>query len=571
MLSHSVRANTNDNKFVQALKSGFGAFFTCTFCRRAAAISLCALPMTSAFAWDFADTAAVAQQQAQKPFQPKSKNIPAELASLGYDEMRDIRFKRDNALWRAEKLAFEADFFHVGAQGDSIAVFNVTPDGISRVPYDPAQFDFGKNTVSPQQWGEAGRNLGLGGLRIFNALNTPDVKDELVVFLGASYFRALGQGQRYGISARALAVDTVGADAEEFPRFTDFWLQKPVPGATTLTVHALLESPRLTGAYRFEITPGAQTTTAVQARIYLRSENVLTSNDRKPIATLGIAPLSSMFLSGENQPRASDFRPEVHDSDGLMIASGEGEWLWRPLQNPRGKLVTSFAMTTTPKGFGLMQRDRSFASYEDPEARYELRPSVWITPTSDWGRGRIELLQFATPDETHDNVAAYWVPAKAWLPGDVLDFSYTLAWQGADTTQRPPNGHVLQTRRGVGYSRLDAATLARQAHFAIDFDGPALRALPEGAQVQAVVNSSASGRILESLAYRNSANGTWRLKLRIERLEANAPIELRAFLQSIPVAADAPITSPLSSAPVAGSFQNLSHTLSETWTYLITP
>src|SRR5205085_6387853 len=157
-----------------------------------------------------------------------------------------------------------------------------------------------------------------------------------------------------------------------------------------VTVYALLESQRATGAYRFDIVPGAETVVRVQARLYLRAAAT-------QVATLGIAPLTSMFFSGENQPRRGDFRPEVHDSDGLQVATGDGEWLWRPLQNPARMTVTSFAVREL-RGFGLMQRDRTFSSYEDTEARYERRPSAWVRPLSDWGPGRVELVQLPTPD-----------------------------------------------------------------------------------------------------------------------------------------------------------------------------
>jgi glucans biosynthesis protein len=263
-----------------------------------------------------------------------------------------------------------------------------------------------------------------------------------------------------------------------------------------------------------------------------------------------------MFFFGENQPRPGDFRPEVHDSDGLMIATddgkGGGEWLWRPLQNPASPLATSFAMTSL-KGFGLMQRDRAFGSYEDTEARYELRPSAWVTPLGDWGAGRVELLQFATPDETHDNVAAYWVPEKLPAPGQSLDLAYQIAWQGKNQ-QRPPNGWVTQSRRGTGYSKLGTEALSRQIQFVIDFAGPALDALPENAPVRAVATASANGRVLESLAYKNPATGAWRMTLRVQRLDSTGPaqpIELRAFLQHHDT--------------------TTTHTLSETWTNLITP
>src|SRR5690606_32760550 len=195
-------------------------------------------------------------------------------------------------------------------------------------------------------------------------------------------------GTRYGLSARGLAVDTVGGQGEEFPRFEAFWLVRPAPDARTLRLFALLDSPRVAGAYQFDVVPGAETVVEVRARLYLR----------EGVATLGLAPLTSMYQFGENQPHAGDFRPEVHDSDGLMVASGDGEWLWRPLINPPQVLTTSFSMQEL-RGFGLMQRDRRFASYEDSEARYELRPSAWIEPVGAWGPGRVELVQYGTPDE----------------------------------------------------------------------------------------------------------------------------------------------------------------------------
>lgn len=497
------------------------------------ALALLALP---AHAWGLDDVATLASQRALAPFSEPSHAVPAELARLDYDALRDIRYDPASNLWRTDKLAYEANFFHVGPQGDSVRIHEVTPQGVKRIPYDPTKFSFGANRLDPQGWGD----LGHGGVRLFNNLNSPAYKDELIVFSGASYFRALGAGQRYGLSARGLAVDTVGAAKEEFPRFTEFWLEKPATEGAPLTLFALLDSERMTGAYRFDIQPGEQTVAEVHARIFMRPTD-------KPVTKLGVAPLTSMFFFGENQPRTGDFRPEVHDSDGLMVATGEGEWLWRPLQNPKSPLVTSFSMTSL-KGFGLMQRDRAFNSYEDTEARYELRPSAWVTPLTGFGAGRVELLQFATPDETHDNIAAYWVPEKMPAPGESLELAWRIAWQGKNQ-QLPPNGWVTQSRRGIGYSKLAADALGRQVQFVIDFAGPALDALPDGAKVQAIATAGANARVLESLAYRNPATGAWRMTLRVQRLasaDPSQPIELRAFLQ------------------------HDQHTLSETWTNLIT-
>jgi len=504
-----------------------------------ALLGLC-VAFTSAHAWTLDDVAALAQKRAQTPYQQQRATVPAELAALDYDGLRDIRFKDDKALWRAEQLPYEAKFFHVGRQTEAVHIHELSAQGNKLLRYSADDFSYGKNQLNPARWGD----IGHAGFRLHTSLNSPAYKDELIAFLGASYFRALGAGQRYGLSARGLAVDPTGAKQEEFPRFTDFWLEKPATGAKQVTVYALLDSTRMTGAYRFDIRPGEETVTEVHARIFMRA------GAGPRVATLGVAPLTSMFFFGENQPRAGDFRPEVHDSDGLMVATGEGEWLWRPLQNPVSPLVTSFSMKSL-KGFGLMQRDRAFANYEDTEARYELRPSAWVTPLGDWGAGRVELLQFATPDETHDNVAAYWVPEKMPAPGESLNLAWQIGWQGKNQ-QRPPNGWVTQSRRGTGYSKLSAEALGQQTQFVIDFAGPALDALPESARVEAITTASSNARVVESIAYRNPATGTWRMNLRVQRLAPPAnqsaqPIELRAFLQ------------------------HDNHTLTETWTNLITP
>lgn len=478
----------------------------------------------------------LARDKASRPHRDVDGRLPPDLAALDYDGVRDIRFRPARATWQDRKLPFEVQYFHLGLyQTRPVRIHEITPEGTRALPYRSEDYDFGRNRLQPQRWGD----LGHAGFRVHFPLNNPAYKDELVVFLGASYFRALGAGQQYGLSARALAIDTVGSpEGEEFPRFTDFWLVRPAPDAQAITILALLDSPRATGAYRFEIRPGTTTSMTVQARVYLRKATT-------PIRTLGLAPLTSMYLFGENQPRASDFRPEVHDSDGLMMVSGEGEWLWRPLQNPRAISVSSFSMQQ-PRGFGLMQRDRRFASYEDIEARYERRPSAWVRPIGDWGPGRVELVQLPTPDETHDNIVAYWVPQRLPAPGQALDFSYELLWQG-DDAQRPPSAWVAQTRAGYGYTRLDAQSQARQPKFVLDFTGPALQQLPPDAPVQAVVTTGPGGRVIEAVAYPNPELRGWRLSLRVERDSLNQPLELRAFLR------------------------HRDDTVSETWTHLLLP
>ena len=493
-----------------------------------AALALASMPACAAL---FDDVGARARQLAEKPYVAEAKAVaasPAASDALTYDQYRDIRFRPDHSLWRDQKLPFEVQFFHPGfVNTETVRINEVAADGSTHeLPFDTADFDYGHNKAPSKALAS-----GYSGFRVHFPINNAAHKDEVIVFQGASYFRAIGKDQRYGLSARGLAVDTVGAGAEEFPRFTEFWLEKPAADAKSLTITALLDSKSLAGVYRFVVTPGADTVVDVQSRLYLR----------KNVTTLGIAPLTSMFFSGENQPQPGDFRPEVHDSDGLMVETGTGEWLWRPLSNPKRILTTSFTMPSL-KGFGLMQRDRSYASYEDDEARYELRPSAWITPVGDWGPGRVELVQLDTVDETNDNIVAYWVPARLPAAGEPLALAYRLRWQGAEQ-QHPPGAWAMQSRSGRSFAALGAG----EEQVIVDFTGPSLAALPADAPVKAVVTAVANVDVVSTNVYRNEATGDWRLALRFKQRQADQPVELRAFLQ------------------------HGNDILSETWTHVIPP
>jgi glucans biosynthesis protein len=463
-------------------------------------------------AFGFEDVAKRAGDLAAQAYKPPTVRMPPEIRDLDYDQYRDIRYRPDKAIWRAEKLPFELMFFIQGrAVSEPVTIHLVEPAGERALPFDPSLFDFGKNRLDLSKL----KDLGFNGFRVHFALNSRAYKDEVVVFQGASYFRAVGKGQNYGLSARGLAVDTASAEGEEFPRFVEFWIERPRANATALVLYALLDSKRIAGAYRFVLTPGVETTMQVTARLFAREK----------IAKVGLAPLTSMYTFGENQPGRDDYRPEVHDSDGLSIEGPNDAWIWRPLVNPRRLLVTSFAMTD-PKGFGLMQRDRSPASYEDPEALYERRPSAWIEPTGKWGTGRIELVQIPTPDETNDNIVAYWVPQTPPVPGRPLDLAYRIRWQSSGTLPAD-KGWVAQTRRGRGFARRPDGDL----QFVVDFDGPPLRGLTPAAGLEPVVWVDANAEVRERNLFRNAVSGAWRMTVRIRRLDPAKPVEMRAYLK----------------------------------------
>lgn len=486
-------------------------------------------PHGPALAFTFDDVVTRAEQLAAAPYKKPSSNLPKELQSLDYDQYRDIRFKPDKAYWRNAGVPFDLMFFHQGSHFDQpVQINEVIGQEVRKIRFDPADFDYGKNKIDPKQL----TGLGFAGFRVHYALNTSRYKDEVLVFLGASYFRALGKRQRYGLSTRGLAVDTALSSGEEFPRFVEFWIERPGSSAKELTIYGLLDSPRVAGAYRFVLKPGTTTVVDVSPRLYLR-ENV---------GKLGLAPLTSMFFFGANQhPGADDYRPEVHDSDGLSIHSSTGEWIWRPLVNPKQLLVTSFAMTN-PLGFGLMQRAREFWHYEDLEARYDLRPSAWVEPRGAWGPGRVELVQIPVRDETNDNIVAYWVPDNPPQPKKPYDFEYRVLWEKNPGT-RPPLSWVAQTLRGRGYTRHPDNSI----EFTVDFEGPALKKLPLNAELEGFISIDSNGELLEHHTHRNEVTGGWRLTMRLRRLDDTKPVELR------------------------GSLRRESETLSETWSYILPP
>ena len=463
----------------------------------------------------FADVQKLAQERAAHDYRPPSDALSAALANLSYDQYRDIRFRPESALWHGQSL-FEVQFFHRGYRNRQLVnIFEVGAAGASPVAYNPQFFTFGRLVKLPK----AAANLGFAGLRVQYPLQSPGAyKDELIVFLGASYFRVLGRNQHYGASVRGLAIDTAAPSGEEFPTYTDFWLVRPQPSDRVLTIYALLDGKSVAGAYQFQIRPAAITQVEVHCDLY----------PRHGIGKLGVAPLTSMFLYGEDggARRFDDYRPQVHDSDGFMTQTGHGEWIWRPLANPRELRVNRF-MDENPRGFGLIQRERDFAHYQDVESQYQARPSYWVEPLGNWGKGGVELVEIPSDEEIHDNMVAYWVPAQAVVAGKPLSFSYLVS-AFAQAPHWPPGGRVVATRNGnpaMGDNKGRFAAGARR--MVVEFAGGDLDGLDGAQPVKADVNAE-NGQV-EALTVQRLATGVWRVAF-VVTPKMKKPVDLHGYL-----------------------------------------
>ncbi|HJZ31766.1 MAG TPA: glucan biosynthesis protein G [Hyphomicrobiaceae bacterium] len=378
---------------------------------------------------------AMAQELAKQAYTAPPEDAAKATKDLTYDQFRQIRFRRERTIWRGEGLNFELQVLPTGWLFKTPIDINLVDGGNVR-PLSPDNSYFDLGPLAGKLPPEA--RLGFSGFRLTGPLNRLDLFDEIIVFQGASYFRALSRGQIYGLSARGLALNVGKPEGEEFPMFRRFWIEKPAAGAGKISIHALLDSPSVAGAYRFEVTPGWPTTIAVESTLY----------PRRDLSDVGIAPMTSMYLfSSSNRARINDFRPAVHDSDGLAVHNGWNERLWRPLNNPR-RLETSDFLDQNPKGFGLIQRLRSFAGFQDLEADYERRPSAWVVPREEWGAGAVELIEIPSEEEIHDNIVAYWKPVQPLATGKAHSFNYTLSWPN-DVPRGWPGAFVYATRAGL--------------------------------------------------------------------------------------------------------------------------
>lgn len=462
--------------------------------------------------FDYARLKGVARQMAQAPYQPPTRKLPPAVSRLDWDQWQSITFRKTHSLWAGEDLPFVARFFHLGfTMLKPVRIYSVQ-DGMSHeLAYDPALFDYGRSGLKP---GDLPADLGFAG---FNLFFHTDWNRDRAAFQGASYFRAVDGGRQYGMSQRGLAVDTGMPVPEEFPDFVAYYLERPARKSNVVTLYGLLDSPSVSGAYRFVITVGDTLLMDIDAAVY----------PRKTIERMGIAPGTSMFFYGKtDRTRGDDWRPEVHDSDGLQLWTGAGEWIWRPLNNPRELRVNTFS-DEQPRGFGLMQRERDFQQYQDDQVWYEKRPDVWVEPKNNWGKGTVMLVEIPTRDETLDNIVAFWNPADKPQKGQELLYAYRLYW--TREKRGPDIGRVLATRSGIG------GIIGQKRHqfswrFVVDFTGGQLDALGERPNLQAVVTAS-RGRFETVSARPLLGTPAWRAMFDlVPPDESTEPINLRLFL-----------------------------------------
>lgn len=469
--------------------------------------------------FDYDALTAQMQNLASQPFAAAASTLPEVLGGLDYDGYRKVQFDAE----RARTLTPAPYQVHAFAPGwlfqEMVELFEVSGGEAHAMVFAGEDFDFHDEAVRAAL---AGAEFpGIAGFRINSPLNKADVYDELVSFLGASYFRALGSGNGYGLSARGLVMDSWVDGPEEFPRFTRFYLERPMSAADPLTVYACLEGPSVAGAYRFIISPAnaeRQTTEMeVTARLFFR----------KDVNELGVAPLTSMFLFAEvNRGGFDDYRPQVHDSNGLLLERADGEIYWRPLTNTPS-LGNSYFWENNPRAFGLYQRGRDFDTYQDAGAHYERRPSVRIEPVGDWGQGTLRLIEIPSRLEVDDNIVAFWVPADPAKAGQSREFKYRLIWGDLSPDSDAPLAHVVETRGGRGgVSGVENDASLRK--FVVDFKGEAL-ATPDPNRPFDVVAQATGGQVISSALAYVPANDTWRLVLDVE-IETPDPVELRAYL-----------------------------------------
>ncbi len=487
----------------------------------------------NALAFGFDDVIKKAKTRAGEKYEAPAQ-APDFLKNLSYSDYQSIRFRPEDSLWRSGKSRFQVMMIPQGSFYSQAVQLNVIDsEGVHPVEFDKNRFEY----PNPELAKRIPANLGYAGFKLTYPLSGAGTQNQFLVFGGASYFRGVGANQNFGLSGRGIAVDTGLPSGEEFPAFTDFWMERPKADSDVMVVYGLLDGPSLTGAYRFEIRPGEHTRMNVSAELFFRDD----------IEQLGQAPLTSMFFYGENTLRPlGEWRPQVHDSDGLLVKDGKtGEWLWRPLVNP-AQLQLSYHHVQDLDGFGLMQRDRRFADFQDNEARYDRRPSMWVKPTGEnkegWGEGEVVLVEIPSRAETNDNIVAFFKPAQPIKAGESRRVNYSVLFGGPEITGQP-NARAVSTFVGKE-SRGDNADEALR--LIVDFKGGELAGLRPNAAIVSQVSGGEGVEVIEHFVEYIEAIDVWRLSI-LAKPAVGQPLTLRGSLARD----DKPVT--------------------ETWTYRLGP
>ncbi|WGF89188.1 glucan biosynthesis protein [Marinivivus vitaminiproducens] len=492
-----------------------------------AAVSLCALgagrkPFAATSGLNFGEPQPFtfdalierAQDLASRPYQPPYQPAPDIVRQIDYAVHGQIRFKPENALFAEGPGVYPVTFFHLGAFFPKAVRMHVLEGGQAReIVYSADYFDMPGDSVARGLPADSG----FAGFRLQESRRRDDWRtQDWVAYLGASYVRAIGQLGQYGMSARGIALDVAASEPEEFPDFIAFYIEPAPSESEPVTVHALMDGPSIAGAYRFAIRRTEGVVMDVETHLFMRA----------PVERFGVAPLVSMFWFAEyNRGFEIDWRPEVHDSDGLALWTGAGERLWRPLNNPQ-RVITSSFTDDNPRGFGLLQRDRRFENYLDG-VNYDRRPSVWVEPLDGWGRGAVQLVEIPTDDEIHDNIGAFWVPEAPVQAGDRFTFGYRLHWLAEEPFPATEIARIAATRIGrggePGKPRPDGVH-----KFVVEFEGQALEGLDQGSKPQPVISAS-RGEVSYVFAEPVPNTSRWRAQFDVT-VAGSDPVELRLFL-----------------------------------------
>jgi len=459
--------------------------------------------------FNWAWLAARAKKNASLPYKAPEPRAAEIIKGIDFDAVQKIKFRADHALSAGGTLPIS--FFHLNKYAADPVLLHTVEGGKAReILYGPDYFDYGGTGLDPKALAQ----LGFSGFRVMDGPGKPT---DWLAFQGASYFRANGQDEQYGASARGIAINTAAATAEEFPRFSEFWLEQH---GAVVTIYALLDGPSITGAYKFDAMKNdGGDVMNVHCELFFRTD----------ISRLGIAPLTSMYWYGENErPRAADWRPEIHDNDGLALWTGKGERIWRPLIDPPQVMTNSF-IDENPKGFGLIQRDRDFANYQDDGAFYNKRPGIWVEPKGNWGKGAVQLVEIPTDDETHDNIVAYWRPERDIHAGDSMSLDYRLYWQNSDPAYPKSIAKVVATRLGRGGIPGQNPWPRDKHKFVVDFTGGPLMQMQQRFDVTPVATAS-RGKIDNAYVVKVVGTDRWRALFDLQ-VEGNTPVDLRLFLK----------------------------------------